>query len=227
MALHSDMRQIFSLSESQLTKKKLTTGSRTHPAANQAMTLQDTQVPIGLLLKAGPSIQRSESKKREDEPAQADQEDLGHGSRAASEGQHHAKLQLKQGGMEAKLSRGTQALGTCLTLSYPRPCCHPHRGWQSRASVTPGRGKDWLPPTAVGRDRQLRCCHLTGEAKERRCGPKASLWAPPLSTSWKCPKHLGTRVLPGVAHSVWLPSPDTEFCILLFCPLSSTGALGR
>lgn len=49
------------------------------------------------------------SKKREDEPAQADQEDLGDGSRAASEGWHCTKLQLKRGGMEAKLSRGTQS----------------------------------------------------------------------------------------------------------------------
>lgn len=152
-----------------------------------------TEVPISLLSKlVSPPRERSESKKREDEPAQADQEDLGSGSRAASEGQHRAKLRLKRGGMEAKLSRGTQALGTSLAAI-------PREGGKAGHRWPHAGGRTGFPPTAAGRDRRLRGCHLTGEAKERRCGPKgdspnspASLWAPPpLSTSWKWPSTLG------------------------------------
>lgn len=171
-----------------------------------------------------PPRERSESKEREGEPAQADQEDLGHGSRAGSEGQRHAKLQLKQGGVEAKLSRGTQALGTCHTLSYPRPCCHSQRGWQSRASVSPCRGKDWLPPTAAGRGQAAQVLPPDRGSKGKE------MWAKSITlgstTKHKLEMSQASWDM-GAAHSVWLPSPDTELCILLFCPLSSSGALGR
>lgn len=68
--------------------------------------------------------ERCESKKREDEPAQADKEDLGSGGRAAGEGRHHAKLQLKRGGMEGQRPR-SRAEGpkrfARLALSYLQP----------------------------------------------------------------------------------------------------------
>lgn len=112
--------------------------------------------------------------------------------------------------MEAKLSRGTQALGTSLT---PRGlAAMPREGGKAGHPQPHAGGRAGFPPTAAGRDRRLRCCHLTGEAKERRCGPKgdnpnspASLWAPPpLSTSWKWPSILGHGCCPALTPS-WHP----------------------
>lgn len=93
---------------------------------------------------------------------------MGSRSRAASEGRHRAKLQLKQGGMETKPSRGTQAHGTCLTPSYPRPSCHPQRGWQSRVSMAQCRGKDWLPPYSCGKGQAAQVLPPDKVRKQRK-----------------------------------------------------------
>lgn len=171
-----------------------------------------------------PPRERSESKEREGEPAQADQEDLGHGSRAGSEGQHHAKLQLKQGVGGGKAEQGHPSTWHLSHPVLPKALLpFPERvaeqgisvpmqgeGLASPHSCREGQAAQVLPPDRGSKGKEMWAKSITlGSTTKHKLEMSQASWDM------------------GAAHSVWLPSPDTELCILLFCPLSSSGALGR
>lgn len=118
------------------------------------------------------------------------------------------------GAVPTQQSRGTQALCTCLTPSYPQ---------QAALLPAPGRvvevlhglhcrGKDQLPPCSVAAERDWQLKRCLWEVKDRRGGPKENgssyptfNWVPsPLSTSWKGPRgwNMGTVRLLGVP--IWV-----------------------
>lgn len=128
---------------------------------------------------------------------------MGSGGRAAREGWHHAKLQLKRGGMQGQRphSRADGHKRFARVLLYPtcspQLSCHPQEGWWRRASMAStaegrtgfplcgyreGEAAQVLPPTEVRKQRKGMA--LTIQHPDRLHHHKAQVEKSPAAGTW-------------------------------------------